>query len=104
MLDTDYIDFLSVSPNGHAVLHIVQQDRWTGTDDQLLTLQAKVNTYLAFVLDGQMAADHPDLADLPWRIALDSRAGAPDTRTAQLLSLLADGVRAHGGDLYEVPK
>jgi hypothetical protein len=84
------IDVIGQDPNsGDIVLVMNQPDEWTGSDDQLLELQERFNAYASFVLDGEMAADHPDLAGTPARIEMRC-AHVPDTRALELLGLIHD--------------
>ena len=62
---------------------------WDGSDEQLLALQERFNAYVSFLLDGEMAADHPDLAGRPARIELRC-AHMPDTCALELLGLIHD--------------
>jgi hypothetical protein len=41
-------------------------------------LQAKLNTHLAYALDGQRESDYPDLARKPFRIQLDTTTEPPE--------------------------
>ena len=66
-----------------------QPDEWAGSDEQLLALQERFNAYVSFLLDGQMAEAHPELADKPARIELRC-AHIPDTRALELLGLIHD--------------
>jgi len=56
----EVIDFLT-EKDGVCSLYIVQS---TPLDDGLtLKLQEKINNYLAFALDGQLAKEYPDMAE-----------------------------------------
>jgi uncharacterized protein DUF6572 len=71
------------------VLVMIGPDEWDGSDEQLLALQERFNAYVSFLLDGEMAADHPDLAGKRARIELRC-AHVPDTRALELLGLIHD--------------
>jgi hypothetical protein len=77
------------SKTGEVVLVMNQPDEWTGSDDQLLELQERFNAYASFLLDGEMASDHPDLAGKPARIEVRC-AHVPDTQALELLALIHD--------------
>ena len=55
----------------------------------MLTLQERFNAYVSFLLDGEMAEAHPELAGKPARIELRC-AHMPDTRALELLGLIHD--------------
>ena len=60
-----------------------------GSEEQLLALQERFNAYVSFLLDGEMAEAHPELAGKPARIELRC-AHMPDTRALELLGLIHD--------------
>ncbi len=61
----------------------------TRSDEQLLALQERFNAYVSFLLDGEMAEAHPELAGKPARIELRC-AHTPDARALELLALIHD--------------
>src|SRR2546427_7531505 len=71
------------------VLVMNEPDEWGGSDEQLLALQERFNTYISFLLDGEMATDHPYLAGKPARIEVRC-AHMPDARALELLALIYD--------------
>ena len=71
------------------VLVMNEPNEWNGSDEQLLQLQERFNAYASFLLDGEMAEAHPDLAGKPARIELRC-AHMPDTRALELLGLIHD--------------
>jgi Family of unknown function (DUF6572) len=86
----DVIDVIASDPKtGEVVLVMNEPNEWNGSDDQLLALQERFNAYVSFLLDGEMAADHPDLAGKSARIELRC-ARIPDTRALELLGLIHD--------------
>lgn len=52
------------------VLAMYETRAWAGDERQLLQLQEKLNAYLSFALDGEMADAFPQLADKPLEIQL----------------------------------
>jgi hypothetical protein len=66
-----------------------EPDDWDGSDERLLALQERFNAYVSFLLDGDMASDHPHLAGKPARVELRC-AHMPDTRALELLGLIHD--------------
>jgi hypothetical protein len=104
MFDATKIDAVAVTPDEEAVLlYIFEREGWTGTDEQLISLQEKIHAYVGYAVDGQMTRDYPDAARLPWRIVIESQAGPPDRRSAEMIDRLADPVRRYGGDLSKAP-
>ena len=74
---------------GEIVLVMNESNEWDGSDEQLLALQERFNVYVSFLLDGEMAEAHPELAGKPARIELRC-AHMPDTRALELLGLIHD--------------
>ena len=84
------IDLIAQDPKtGEVVLVINEPNEWDGSDEQLLALQERFNTYVSFLLDGEMAEAHPELAGKPTRIELRC-AHVPDARALELLGLIYD--------------
>jgi hypothetical protein len=84
------IDVIAHDPKTGAVVLVMKEpNEWEGSDEQLLALQERFNAYVSFLLDGEMAAAHPELAGKPIRIELRC-AHMPDTRTLKLLGLIHD--------------
>lgn len=71
------------------VLVMTDPNEWNGSDEQLLALQERFNVYVSFLLDGEMATHHPELAGKPARIELRC-AHMPDTPALELLGLIHD--------------
>jgi hypothetical protein len=87
---TSLIDVIAQDPKtGEAVLVMNEPNEWDGSDEQLLGLQERFNAYVSFLLDGEMAEVHPELAGKPARIEL-SCAQMPDARSLELLGLIHD--------------
>jgi hypothetical protein len=74
---------------GEVVLVMNEPNEWIGSDEQLLALQERFNAYVSFLLDGEMAETHPELASKPARIELRC-ARMPDARALELLRLVHD--------------
>jgi hypothetical protein len=87
---TGVIDLIAqASKTGEVVLVMKEPNEWDGSDEQLLALQERFNAYVSFLLDGEMATDHPELAGKPARIELRC-AHLPDTRALEFLGLIHD--------------
>jgi len=74
---------------GEVVLVMNEPHGWDGSDARLLELQERFNAYVSFLLDGEMASEHPDLAGKPARIELRC-AHMPDPRAIELLGMIHD--------------
>src|SRR5437016_12858815 len=74
---------------GEVVLVMNEADEWNGSDEQLLALQERFNAYVSFLLDGEMAESHPELAGKPARIEVRC-VHLPDARALESLGLIHD--------------
>jgi hypothetical protein len=84
------IDVIAHDANmDHVVLVMNEPNELDGSDNQLLALQERFNAYVSFLLDGEMAEAHPELAGKPARIELRC-AHMPDARALELLGLIHD--------------
>jgi hypothetical protein len=87
---TGVIDVIALdAKTGDVVLVLNHSNEWDGSDEQLLSLQERFNVYVSFLLDGEMAEVHPELAGKPTRIQLRC-AHIPDTRALELLGHVHD--------------
>ena len=87
---TDVIDIIAEDPKtGEAVLVMNEPNEWNGSDEQLLALQERLNAYVSFLLDGEMAETHPELAGKRARIELRCT-HMPDAKALELLGLIHD--------------
>lgn len=83
---TAVIDVIAHDPaRDEVVLTLVESRAWSGSDAQLFQLQEKLNAYLAFALDGEMADAWPAFAGKKLRLELRC-VEPPDARTAQLIA------------------
>lgn len=71
--------------SGEIWLVMVERRPWNGGEEQLFQLQEKLNAYVSFALDGEMAETDPALADKPLRIILDTT-HPPSAAAVELLS------------------
>lgn len=100
LFDPTTIDLVSLTPDGKGVeLRIINDRGWSGSDNQINSLQSKVQTYVSFALDGQLAATYPKTAQLSWSIVIACREGFPDPRTNFVINQMAGAVGQHGGSL-----
>jgi hypothetical protein len=71
------------------VLVMSEPGEWDESDEQVFALQERFNAYVSFLLDGEMAETHPELAGKPARIELRC-AQIPDVHVLELLGLIHD--------------
>lgn len=74
---------------GEVVLVMNEPNEWDDSDDQLFSLQERFNAYASFLLDGEMAEAHPELAGKRTRIELRC-AHMPEARALELLGHIHD--------------
>ena len=77
--------------NDQAVLVMVEQRDWDGSDAQLFQLQEKFNAYLSFALDGEFAESYPALASKALRLQLES-VHMPHPRALEMLQRIHDQI------------
>ena len=79
------IDLFALDQKTDEVLLVMNEGRpWEDTDARLHEVQEKFNAYASFVLDGEMAAAHPELTGKRARIELRC-ADIPGQRGIELL-------------------
>src|ERR1700758_2042931 len=84
------IDVIAHDPKTDEVVLVMNEpSEWDGSDEQLLSLQERFNAYVSFLLDGEMAETHPELAGKPARIEMRCT-HMPDSRALELLGLIHD--------------
>ncbi len=87
---TGVIDVIAQdAKTGDVVLVMNEPNEWDDSDEQLLSLQERFNAYASFLLDGEMAEAHPELAGKRTRIELRCT-HIPDTRALELLGHIHD--------------
>jgi hypothetical protein len=86
------IDLFALDQKTDEIVLAMHEARpWDGSDERLHQLQEKFNAYVSFVLDGEMTATHPELADKSARIELRCD-HMPDDRALGLLNLIHDQI------------
>src|SRR5437868_10423941 len=84
------IDLVAHDPAAdETVLVMEEPTRWDGSNQQLHVLQERFNAYASFLLDGELADAHPELATKKMRIEVRC-AHMPDGRTLELLGMIHD--------------
>lgn len=84
------IDLLAHDTKADEVLLVMNEARpWDDSDERLHHLQERFNAYTSFLLDGEFAESHPELAKKRTRIEVHC-AHMPDTRAIELLGMIHD--------------
>jgi hypothetical protein len=93
------IDLLTHDPSSGQVELVMFEPRpWDGEEEQLFQLQEKLNAYLSFALDGEMAEAHPELMDKPLRVVLRC-VDAPPSDAVEFLTHVREQIALQGIDL-----
>jgi hypothetical protein len=84
------IDMVGHDPKtDEVVLVMTETGEWDGSDDRLFHLQERFNACVSFLLDGELAEAHPDLAGKRARIEVRCQQ-MPDARALELLAMIHD--------------
>ncbi|HEY2711526.1 MAG TPA: DUF6572 domain-containing protein [Chthoniobacterales bacterium] len=84
------IDFFAHDTKSDEVVLAMHESRpWDGSELQLFQMQEKFNAYISFLLDGELAATHPELVQKNARIELRCTE-MPSGRALDLLSAIHD--------------
>lgn len=87
---TGVIDLLAHDTKADEVLLVMNEPRpWDGSDGRLHELQERFNAYASFLLDGEFAESHPELAHKKARIEVRC-AHMPEGRAIELLGMIHD--------------
>jgi hypothetical protein len=90
------IDMIIYEPaTDESVLIMVESRAWDGSEERLFQLQEKMNAYLSFALDGEMAAAYPALAMKQLRVQLET-VHMPDPAALQFLQHVYDQIALQG--------
>jgi hypothetical protein len=96
------IDVVAHDPKSDQVVLVMNQpERWTGATEQLFHLQERFNTYVSFLLDGELTETHPELAQKVARIELRC-AHMPDAHAIDLLGQIRDQLSLQEIDLQVI--
>lgn len=96
------IDAMTHDPRTDIVtLTMVERRPWAGSELQLFQLQEKLNAYVSFALDGEMAEAYPALAGKPLRLRLEC-AEPPNELVRHFLGLVREQVAYQGIDVEVV--
>jgi hypothetical protein len=87
---THVIDLIGHDPKSDEIVLVMSEPgEWDGSDECLHELQERFNAYASFLLDGECAESHPELAGKRARIEVRC-ARMPDTRGLELLGMIHD--------------
>ena len=87
--DPSSIDIVAHNPkNDEVVLVMVETRHWGDNGALLPELQAKLNTYVGYSLDGRLICDYPAYASKPIRIELRTQY-PPTSREQEFLDIVA---------------
>jgi hypothetical protein len=101
---TGVIDLLTHDEQkGTVTLTMYEPRPWDGTEARCFQLQEKLNAYLSFALDGEMADEYPKLAGLPLTILLECTT-YPDDMAIDLLEKVRNQLAFQQIDLQVVVK
>lgn len=82
------LDFFGFNPASGEVLAVMVEKRpWNQPELQLFQLQEKLNSYLSFILDGEMLETYPQFEGKPVRLRLEcaNRPGPEFTRFLEVV-------------------
>jgi hypothetical protein len=89
------VDFIARAADSSVLLILIDDQPWDGSTARIAGLQEKIQGYAAYVTDGGLIRDHPELSGFPVRIELRC-VHHPDPLTAHILSALHDVLVEHG--------
>ena len=85
VIDSNKIDFVGHHPESDVVtLGMVEERAWDGSEERLLELEAKVQNYFSFIVDGQFARMYPAYVGKPIEMKLFSLS-LPDEETSRFI-------------------
>ena len=93
------IDVIAEDANtGEVTLIMLEPRPWDGSEVRLFQLQEKINAYLSFALDGEMAESFPQFDGKKIRVQLDC-VGMPPNDVVGFLSMVRDQIAFQGINL-----
>jgi hypothetical protein len=98
------IDMIAHDPKtDEAVLVMDEPEEWNDSGERLFQLQERFNAYVSFLLDGEFAECHPELAQKRARIEVRC-AHMPGARAIDLLAQIRDQLAHQEIDVQVVVK
>lgn len=96
VIDSDKIDFVGQHPERDVVtLGMVEERDWDGSEERLFELEAKIQNYFSFIMDGQFARTYPAYVGKPIEMKLFCSA-LPDEETARFIERVRSTLIEHG--------
>jgi hypothetical protein len=86
------------SKTGEVALIMLEERPWDGSELRLFQLQEKINAYLSFALDGEMAEAYPQFEGKKIRLQLDC-AGMPGSDVVGFLGAVREQIAFQGINL-----
>jgi len=83
---------------GEVTLIMLEPRPWDGSELRLFQLQEKINAYLSFALDGEMAEAYPQFSGKKLRLQLDC-VGMPGDDVVGFLSMVREQIAFQGINL-----
>ncbi len=77
--------------SGEVWLVMIERRPWTFGEEQLFQLQEKLNAYVSFALDGEMAEAYPEHGGKPLRLILDTT-HPPSEEAVKFLALVREQI------------
>ncbi|MEP6672218.1 MAG: DUF6572 domain-containing protein [Chthoniobacter sp.] len=93
------IDVIAEDANtGEVTLIMLESRPWDGSELRLFQLQEKINAYLSFALDGEMAEAYPQFDGKKLRLQLDC-VGMPGNDVVGFLGMVREQIAFQGINL-----
>ncbi len=90
------IDLIAQDPETNVlILGMTEPRPWDASDRRIFQLQEKVNAYLSFALDGEMAEHFPQFADKTVRLQLEC-VEPPDEKTEYFIGVIREQIGFQG--------
>jgi len=88
-----------VSTDGDVVVLVMLEERpWNQGRDQLEELDAKLNSYFSYVIDGHLSEQYPEYAGQPVRVQLDTL-HQPSDAAMEMVAVASRIANDHGFSL-----
>jgi len=92
------VDLVSVPAVGPVELVLHAAGEWDGSEQRQILLQEKLNRYLEYVVDGELAEAYPAATGRDWIVVILCD-HAPDTRTSAYFQQADRELQRSGGGL-----
>jgi hypothetical protein len=93
--DPNVIDLVAQDANGEYMVVMVETRPWGVSCEQPDQLKQKINAYVGYILDGDLARQYPEAAEKPVRIQLNC-AHTPRGEIATITEWAARQLSQHG--------